>query len=437
MCGRKKGSGTLQKRGNVWLAIWKVDGKRFTRSTKTDDYDLALKRLAEFTKVNQFEDDIEKLEFIKAKIAAKHTSIEIAKRNESKVKIADMYDTWMSGLNAPTLSERTADDYGYKCLNFANWCKASKIETMDEVTRDDAEKFLTHILEENGDRVYNMYNWLMGRIWRDTMKSAHLETNPFAEFKNRKTKPPSRRAALTADELARLIQVVSAKDDQTKILFLLGLYTGLRLSDCCLLKKKNIDFRTATINIVPKKTARYGKEVHIPIHDHLKIALSSIDWSMKELNDYVLPDYADYYKSYVISRKVRKIFNEAQIDAKDDSGKITKGFHSLRVCFVTNMLNQGVPIAIVQSFTGHSTVKMAFHYVRDDISRQKAAIKKLDYSKDAVESSASIDFEISPDVKKLIAERCGFEDPNEWLRRKLLGLSQQAAHVIQEQKQIA
>lgn len=62
-------------------------------------------------------------------------------------------------------------------------------------------------------------------------------------------------------------------------LFLIGIYTGLRLGDCCRLDWSSINLASGIIQLIPSKTRRHahGHPITIPIHSALRAALTTVD----------------------------------------------------------------------------------------------------------------------------------------------------------------
>jgi len=58
-------------------------------------------------------------------------------------------------------------------------------------------------------------------------------------------------------------------------LFTIGIYTGLRLSDCCRLAWNSVNLERGVIQLIPTKTRKHahGQPVTIPIHPSLAAEL--------------------------------------------------------------------------------------------------------------------------------------------------------------------
>lgn len=185
-------------------------------------------------------------------------------------------------------------------------------------------------------------------------------------------------------------------------LILIGIYTGLRLGDCCQLDWSCISIPNGVIQLIPQKTRRHahGKPVTIPIHQTLGAALldrgtgngeqgmvgSSVPSSQfpVTLSGPVLPTLAEMYRNtrWRVSDGLGRIFRAANISMSVQiEGRRTKTpeatFHSLRHTFVSFAANAGVPLHIVQSIVGHESTAMTRHYYHENIAALKSAVAAI------------------------------------------------------------
>ena len=171
-------------------------------------------------------------------------------------------------------------------------------------------------------------------------------------------------------------------------LFTVGMYTGLRLGDCCRLAWNAVNLERGVIQLIPAKTRKHshGQPITIPIHPMLMSALNEIPKS--ERGDFVLPELADFYKNskWRVSRGLELIFKAAHIETSIRiEGRRTRTpeatFHSLRHTFVSLAANAGVPLPVVASIVGHSSTAMTRHYYHENeemLRQAVAAIPSLD-----------------------------------------------------------
>ena len=206
------------------------------------------------------------------------------------------------------------------------------------------------------------------------------------------------------DELRRLLAAAKQQDNcraktnegvnnspEWHKLLLIGIYTGLRLGDCCRLDWSQINVAEGVIQIVPKKTSRHHQRmVTIPIHESLGRALISRDnYSADAQSGYhfmgpVLPVIAELYSAsrWRVNDGLTRIFRAARIQTSiriEGRHRRTPEatFHSLRHTFVSFAANAGVPLHVVQSIVGHESTAMTRHYYHENLDALKSAVAAI------------------------------------------------------------
>lgn len=130
------------------------------------------------------------------------------------------------------------------------------------------------------------------------------------------------------------------------------------------------------ITLVPAKTRRRkGESVFIPILPQARAVLES-----RNKNDkYVFPVLCEEYTrdNSIISKRIQATFAKAKIETqrKDVEGRAIceVGGHSMRHTFNTVARWAGLPDALIQKITGHSSARMTDHYSQFD----RALVSKL------------------------------------------------------------
>lgn len=170
---------------------------------------------------------------------------------------------------------------------------------------------------------------------------------------------------LSRMEVAELINVT--RNQKHRLLLSLAYGAGLRLSEVCHLKLKDLDFYESIL------TVRQGKGMK----DRISIIPSKICGDLavfterKEANDYV---FESERGGPLSSRSVQKIFDNAKRKAC-----ITKDatFHSLRHSFATHLLEDGTDVRYVQELLGHSnirTTQIYTHVMRPSLKQIKSPL---------------------------------------------------------------
>lgn len=392
--GRAKGTGSLEKHGLNYRAVWTVDGKVFRRSTGTADKRKAEKILEEFVRPYHLRTEARK-DAAAAKVAERAgmdaaTSSVLAgaakaKRAEAgrlSVPLSKGWEVFMASLSRGSFSPATARMYESRWTAFATWMKKNRPKAVGlaDVDDDTASAFMRSIRERWSAKTFNDYRALLLMVWKTLDREAGLDGfNPWKEIKTLDRETHNRRE-LTAEELAR---VVGPLEGEMRVLFAIGIYTGLRLGDCVNLDWGAVDLVRGFLQWTPHKTKKHGTVVRIPLFPALATILA--ETPARRRRGLILPELAEEYARHTsyTSERVAKVFRDAGIATQGDTGRanpknkkttrkaIEVGFHSLRHTFVSLCANAGVPLSIVQAIVGHTNVAMTTHYfhVSDDALR--------------------------------------------------------------------
>lgn len=271
----------------------------------------------------------------------------------------------------PQSGERTLKDYASYWNKFYNWIKNNKPELiyLREVTENIASEYALFLKQSKVSAgTFNKHRDFLKIFFHYLKEPAKIKKNPFEEIKRLNNKPDSRRP-LTIEEIKTIIRNAPTNDMQ--ILLALGIFTGLRLGDCCTLQWHEINLDTAKIIRIPNKTARKKEHVIIGIPNLLLNKL--IEFPKSEQKGYLLPMYAEKYNNLntrpSIVRAIQCHIKNCGIEIyKPGTGPGTNkraivevGMHSLRHSFVSLQARSGVSQSILAKQAGHS-VKMSEHY---------------------------------------------------------------------------
>ena len=370
---RGHGRGTLiQQSSGLFLAKWAHGGRTYVRSTKTHDKDEALKKLDEFVKPFLEQDQIAVLENLQAKVR----TIEKRKESEEQKKVnqtllKNLFGTYIDALDDDTISDQTIACYKSYARQYVAWMNENfkTVTTLGQVTQPMNQKFLKHLEETRSNATYNAFLLTLRKMFVLLLHNPSLW-----DFKKKPEKVVYERRALTSKELKRLLKYV-ANDTDLNVLFQLGIYTGMRLSDSAMIKWSAIDLEHKLISIVPIKLKRYNKTVHIPIHPKLLSLLKRLSKGVKDRGEYVSSLNAHRYSTKSLANILKVVFMECNIN----DGHNHLAFHSLRHTFVSVSANAGVPLPIVQAIVGHSSAEMTNRYYHLDGNLALKAMSKISW----------------------------------------------------------
>lgn len=358
---RAHGSGSLVKRGKYFTAKWMVKGKLYTRSTHCSTKRDAMMKLEEFTKPFRENNSLEVIENLAAKVRVAEAGLKQMNNKKVKpIKIKFLVDVYKADIDSGIIKWTTEKSYESVVNVFEKFVKKTYAY---EVTRDDVEKFLTDLKNRASVSRYNMSLNALRTFFDKAMKKDYrIRSNPFANFKHMKGDKVRSRRELTDDEVKALCKAANDIDPEMALFFEIGIYTGLRRSDCLKLKWSSIDFKTKFIVVTPAKTARTGMQAKIPLHPKLMAKLETL-----QHNDsgYILPKLNEFGKTK-INNLISEVFKNAGVDThyKDEKGKlkITTGFHALRHYFISQCVRNGIPVSAVQRMVAHSSADMSLAY---------------------------------------------------------------------------
>ena len=163
---------------------------------------------------------------------------------------------------------------------------------------------------------------------------------------------------LDKEELARLEKVETTNDLEAlvKARFLIGAYTGMRISDATDVTESNE--RGGMLTYVSLKT---GIKATVPCTKKVKELIAFVRANDREMT-------LMYYNG-----KIRDLCRRAGIDTivkTHHGGKTYEGpkwkfisSHTARISFATNLANLGVPLIELAGMMGHSSVQMTERYI--------------------------------------------------------------------------
>ena len=357
---REKGMGNLQReKSGRWTMRVGIGGKRYCRSTRTKDRDEAERVLQRFL----------------APLGL----------GEHRLPLADVWFEYVKSPHRNDLAPETLKGKQFVWMHFAKWMERFYLPVKDlaGVTADMIAEYLVCMRTDVCASTYNGRVCILREIFRTLANKARLEDDPWEGVRLRPDDSHSRRE-LTNDELRRLLDAAKKVSSEWHKLFLIGIYTGLRLGDCCRLDWSQVNLTEGVIQLIPSKTKRHHQRmVTIPIHQELGWALVERGEDAASTGS-VLPGIAALYARghWRVNQVLRRIFKSAYItmSVKIEGRRYRAPeatFHSLRHTFVSLAANAGVPLHVVQSIVGHESTAMTRHYYHENIAALRSAVNAI------------------------------------------------------------
>ena len=165
---------------------------------------------------------------------------------------------------------------------------------------------------------------------------------------------------LSHGEIMELLGCISNSKHRLMISILYG--CGLRVSEVCNIKIKDIDFINLKLKI---RNSKGNKDRFTLISEKSVLSLKEIIED-RSADDFVF--ITQVKKKYSI-RTVQKIFSNA---LKAFSLQKKSSCHTLRHCFATHFVESGVDIKTIKELLGHKSIKTTMVYIKlaDPISRK-------------------------------------------------------------------
>ncbi len=404
----KRRTGCLFRHGAGWAVTWTVNGKRMFQSLRDKEGNpITGKKEAESARAElmapyRAADEKAVLENLTAKLSTVTAEVDrLEDERAPGLKLVSAWETYKAAPSRPDSGPRTLAGYESQWHRFADWMKATHPDkpTLRDVSKEIAGEYAAALAGKVGAATYNKHVFLLSLVFRTLAENpdARLTCDPFAKVSRKRAVANSRRE-LTLEELAR---VCAATKGEMRILFAIGLYTGLRLGDAATLRWQETDIARGVILRIPNKTARRNpKPVTVPLHPALAGALAKTP--EKKRRGFVLPAIADLYQNATatLSKQIQDLFENNGIKTEREGtgfvrtaakhGKekwahtgtravVEVGFHSLRHSFVSLCRASGAPLAVVESIVGHSSPAMTRHYTHTGEAAARASVDALPY----------------------------------------------------------
>ena len=144
-------------------------------------------------------------------------------------------------------------------------------------------------------------------------------------------------------------------------IMLLAAQTGLRACDIVNLRREDIDWRTREIRIVQKKT---GKPLSLPLQPESGNAIADYLLNARPESDlpYIFLCHVGALRP-INNRSASSIVTKYLHRAEIVSTIPRRGFHSFRRSFGTRLLQNEIPLELLQQLLGHSKIDSAKPYL--------------------------------------------------------------------------
>ncbi|MDI6766027.1 MAG: tyrosine-type recombinase/integrase [Bacteroidota bacterium] len=223
---------------------------------------------------------------------------------------------------------------------------------LDKIGVREIESFLAQKKAEASEWTARKYYIHLASAFETAIRWNYISTNPFKKVQKPKTKEVQP-LFLTKEEMKSLLNIID--DVQLKNLYLVAVFTGLRLGELLNLQWSDIDFVLRVIHVRNSETftTKSRKNRSIPMNDQLYEALAM----MKETAGSELVFHSNGKR--LSAERVSKTF-KVYVRRLGLNDKLH--FHSLRHTLASWLVQDGVNIYEVQKLLGHSNISVTQVY---------------------------------------------------------------------------
>jgi integrase len=366
-----------------WVCCYrKANGERTQRSTKQEDKDKAWDVCLSWAEAER-----KAGRGILTEAQARRVISEIVERTVGEPLQFYTAESWLREWLAgkqQTKSEGTGTRYAHVIDTFiAHLSKRAGLNIAHISPRDVKTFRDAETKAGKAGKTCNLAVKIIGGAFNAARRQGLIQSNP-AEALEALPHRAESKEVFTVEQVAGLLKASPSEDWRGAMLF--AYFTGARLRDVTNMRWTSIDLSAKAIRFTPRKTARSGKEVVIPIHSQLEAHLLAIAGQDKP-EAFLFPSLAGRKTggAHGLSKTFSGIMEKAGIKGdsarprKDGKGRaISKlSFHSFRHGFNSAMANQGIAQEIRQKLTGHASAEMNKNYTHHELEPLRAAVNVI------------------------------------------------------------
>lgn len=266
-------------------------------------------------------------------------------------------------------------DYLTRILSYFH---QNKVTNIKELNKSIVVKFVNNAIDKgNVSKRRNFYvlrEFLQYLFIEDILKEDLSIYVP----KIRRTKRKKIPTYLKQEEVETLLESIPKTrkvDIRNYTIILIAARLGLRINEILNIKLKDIDWQNNKLNIYQSKTNNLNilplsKEVGWAIIDYIKKSRPKCD------NEYLFVKLKYPFDKMKQFSNFNKYFDKLNIEIKKEN---KKGIHNLRHSLATNMLNNDIPLEIIASTLGQSSIDTTSNnYLKIDIKNLKSCGLEID-----------------------------------------------------------
>ena len=265
--------------------------------------------------------------------------------------------------------------------------------------KDEFSSFDAHFQEMFIDWAYTSKNYRYNtipasfsllKVWlNEAARQGLIKDDTYKSYRSKSVEVDN--IYLKEDEISRLyaldIPTLKSKGivdnkssiEETRDLFIIGCWTGLRQSDLNHLEKALFDVEAETITVVTEKTS---EKVAIPMHPYIKELYAKYEGKFPKMTN------RSHFNEHLKELGRLAEINDEVIVKENRGGRVTSTkykkyqlikSHTARRSFATNLFLKGAPTISIMKLTGHTTESNFMKYIK--VTRQENAELMRQYFK--------------------------------------------------------
>lgn len=256
-----------------------------------------------------------------------------------------------------TLQQAIQDNAGRQAQALAKHLAASHLNDWDDLTKSKLNDFKDYLTREVAPSSARTYFAVLKTIIGRYEEEVDIPCEHFRNVLRSKNDKPVK-TYLTREELERLERVRTTTPTERYVLscFMVGAYTGMRVSDTMEVSVENI--KDGMLTYVSIKT---GVHATVPCGERVARHIAFISEHRQAISQ------AGYNKA--IQRLCKRAGIDERVKVHHGGKDYTKekweciSSHSARISFCTNLATLEVPITDLKQMAGHTNIQMTERYI--------------------------------------------------------------------------
>jgi len=337
-----------KREGFVYYIVYKVKGKKFKKSTGTDDEKLANIILKKF----------------EAELTLEKHGIKVVdesgfkKEDYSKIRLKDFIGEYPKVRKDKKENTRLIDLYS---LN--NFYDYTGNVFLDEINRATVTKYKSYRIEHVSPGTVDLEMRSLRAAFYYALDAGYIGKNPFSKYGKLKTKENDLPEFLEIEEIEMMRKAIEKNEDiNFRDFFEIALNSGGRRGEILSLEYNDINFKERFLMLKHTKT---GRARTVPMSETLEKILKNLCNESKEgkLFDYHEDTPTKKFKKYLKISGVKKDLH----------------LHNLRDTFASHLIMNGVDLLTVSKYMGNSVKIIEKHYGHLSSGYYYDSIKKLPF----------------------------------------------------------